>query len=222
MDAPTSCPSLWVGHVKTKKAKLDASQDHSKSARQFSGLDTLQTHIWGANSSHTVDLPVAQLDLDVFKSDRQLAPTVATCAQIQCTASLPLVQRQIAQILEGTIQTSLQETDFYATNTPNTQVLEVIQRATRVPLLLQHTEKPTADIQLLPPHSTIDSYSSSFQLLALQFQELGLLTVQRIFEGNLSEALNNVVSAIVLAFRQTERTNITRIRLFSRINPPFI
>ncbi|KAA6365017.1 MAG: hypothetical protein EZS28_039456, partial [Streblomastix strix] len=29
LDAPTSCPSLWVGHLKTKKAGMDANQDHS-------------------------------------------------------------------------------------------------------------------------------------------------------------------------------------------------
>ncbi|KAA6357573.1 MAG: hypothetical protein EZS28_046900, partial [Streblomastix strix] len=96
-----SCPSLWVGHLKTKKAGMDAIQDHSKNARQFSGLSTLQTHTQGTNSSHAVDLPVAQLDLDVFQSDRQLAPTVATNALIQRTTPLPLVQGQLVQILEG-------------------------------------------------------------------------------------------------------------------------
>ncbi|KAA6396717.1 MAG: hypothetical protein EZS28_007754 [Streblomastix strix] len=130
LDASTSCPSLWVGHyLKTKKAGIDANQDHSKNACQFSELGTLQTHTQGTNSSRAVDLLVAQLDLDVFQSERQLAPTVATNALIQRTTPLPLVQGQLVQILEGITGATLQETDFYATNLSNMQVLEVMQRA---------------------------------------------------------------------------------------------
>ncbi|KAA6404047.1 MAG: hypothetical protein EZS28_000425 [Streblomastix strix] len=217
-EAPTSCPSIWVGHLKTKKAEMDANQDHSKNARQFSRLGTLQTHAQGTNSSHAVDLPIAQLDLDVFQSDRQLAPTVATNALIQRTTPLPLVQGQLVQILEGITGAPLQETDFYATNMSNTQVLEVMQRAARTPQLLQHTEIPAADRQLLPPLQTIDALASGFQLQALQFWELGILTIQHILEGNLTEALIDTVSGLVLALRQAERTNMVRIRLFSGIN----
>ncbi|KAA6393334.1 MAG: hypothetical protein EZS28_011138 [Streblomastix strix] len=197
---------------------MNANQDHSKNARQFNGLGTLQTHTQGTNSSHAVDLPVAQLDLDVFQSERQLAPTVATNALIQRTTPLPLVQGQLVQILEGITGVPLQETDFYATNMSNTQVLEVMQRAARAPQLLQPTEIPAADRQLLPPLWTIDALASGFQLQALQFWELGILTIQHILEGNLTEAVIDTVSGLVLALRQAERANTTRIKLFSGIN----
>ncbi|KAA6388261.1 MAG: hypothetical protein EZS28_016213 [Streblomastix strix] len=217
LDAPTSCPYLQVGHLKTKKAQTDANQDHSKNARQFSGLDTLQTHTQGTNSNHAVDMHVSQLDLDVFQSDRQLAPTVATNALIQRTAPLSLVQGQLVQILEGITRAPLQETDFYATNMPNKQVLEVMQRAARAPQLLQHTEIPAADKQLLPPLHTIDALASGFQLQTLQFWEIGILTIQHILEGNLIVVIDTV-SGLVLALRQAERANMARIRLFSMIN----
>ncbi|KAA6387661.1 MAG: hypothetical protein EZS28_016814 [Streblomastix strix] len=95
---------------------MDVNHDHSKNVRQFSELGTPQTHAQRTNSSHAVDLTVAQLDLDVCHSDRQLAPTVATNALIQSTTPLPLVQGQLMQILEGVTGASLQETDFYAIN----------------------------------------------------------------------------------------------------------
>ncbi|KAA6361390.1 MAG: hypothetical protein EZS28_043083, partial [Streblomastix strix] len=165
-----------------------------------------------------ITVPVAQLDLDVFQSDRQLAPTEATNALIQRTTPLPLVQGQLVQIPKGITGAPLQETDFYATNMSNTQVLEVMQRAARAPQLLQHTEIPAVDKQLLPPLHTIDALASGFQLQALQFWELGILTIQHILEGNLTEAVIDTVSGLVLALRQAERANMARIRLFSGIN----
>ncbi|KAA6357026.1 MAG: hypothetical protein EZS28_047447, partial [Streblomastix strix] len=149
-----------------------------------------QTLIQGTNSSHAVDLPVAQLDLDVFQTNRQLEPTVATNALIQRTTPLPLVQGQLVQILEGITGASLQETDFYATNMSNTQVLEVMQRATLVPQLLQHTNIPAADRQILLPLQSIDVLTPGFQLQAQEFREIGILTKQHIQVTNLIEALN--------------------------------
>ncbi|KAA6312654.1 MAG: hypothetical protein EZS28_055889 [Streblomastix strix] len=73
-------------------------------------------------------------------------------------------------------------------------------------------EIPAADRQLLPPLQTIDALASGFQLQALQFWELGILTIQHILEGNLTEALIDTVSGLVLALRQAERTNMVRIR----------
>ncbi|KAA6355297.1 MAG: hypothetical protein EZS28_049176, partial [Streblomastix strix] len=121
------------------------------------------------------------------------------------------------QILEGITGAPLQETDFYATNMSNTQVLEVIQRAARAPQLLQHTEIPAADKQLLPPLQTIDALAPGFQLQALEFWELGILTIQHILEGNFTEALIDTVSELVLALKQAERANMARIRFFSGI-----
>ncbi|KAA6309359.1 MAG: hypothetical protein EZS28_056528, partial [Streblomastix strix] len=66
------------------------------------------------------------------------------------------------QILEGIIGTLLQETDFYATNISNTQVLEVMQLAARASQHLQHTEIPAADRQFLPPLQTMDALASGF------------------------------------------------------------
>ncbi|KAA6363581.1 MAG: hypothetical protein EZS28_040892 [Streblomastix strix] len=97
-------------------------------------------------------------------------------------------------------------------------VLEVIQCAARAPQLLQHTEIPAADKQLLPPLQTIDALASGFQLQTLQFWELGILTIQHILEGNLTEAVIDTVSGLVLALRQAERANMAIIRLFSMIN----
>ncbi|KAA6363034.1 MAG: hypothetical protein EZS28_041438 [Streblomastix strix] len=92
-----------------------------------------------------VDQPIVQLTLDVFQTDRQLTPTVATNALIQRTTPLPLIQGQLVQILEGITGAPLQETDFEVTNMSNTQVLEIMQRATWAPQLFQHTEIPAAD-----------------------------------------------------------------------------
>ncbi|KAA6382976.1 MAG: hypothetical protein EZS28_021497 [Streblomastix strix] len=169
---------------------MDANQDHSKNARQFNELGTLQTHKLGINSSHAVDLPVAQLDLDVFQSDQQLVPTVVNNALRQRTTPLPLVQGQLLQILEGITGASLQEQDFYATNMSNSQVLEIIQRAARAPQLLQHMEIPATDKQLLSPLQTIDALAS---------------------EGNLTEALIDTVPELILTLMQAERANMAKI-----------
>ncbi|KAA6384576.1 MAG: hypothetical protein EZS28_019898 [Streblomastix strix] len=155
------------------KIGIDATQDHSKNAHQFNGLGTLQTQAQGTNSSHTVDLIVMQLYLVVFQSDRQLAPTIATNALIQCTILLPLVYGQLVQILEGITVALLQETDFQAKIMSYTQVLEEMQRAARAPQLLQYTEIPAADRQLLPPLQTLEVLASGFQLQDLEFWELG-------------------------------------------------
>ncbi|KAA6379060.1 MAG: hypothetical protein EZS28_025414 [Streblomastix strix] len=163
-------------------------------------------------------MPIAQLDLDVFQSDRQLTSTVATNALIQRTTLLPIVYRQLVQILECITGESLQETDFYATYMSNMQVLEVMQRAARAPQLLIHTEIPAANRQLLLPLQTIDTLASGFQLQALEFSDLYILTIQHILECNLIEALTNIVSKLVLALRQVERSNMARISLFSGIN----
>ncbi|KAA6378670.1 MAG: hypothetical protein EZS28_025805 [Streblomastix strix] len=135
--------------------------DHSKNVRQFIGLCTQQTHTQGTNSSKIVDLYIAQLDLDVFQSDRQLTPTVATNALIQRTTQLSLIKGQLVQILEGITGAPLQETDFYATNMSNIQVLEVMQLAARTSQLLQHMEIPAADRQLMPPLYMIEVLVSS-------------------------------------------------------------
>ncbi|KAA6354478.1 MAG: hypothetical protein EZS28_049995, partial [Streblomastix strix] len=124
----------------------------------------------------------------------------------------------LVQILEGIIEAPLQETDFYATNMSNTQVLEVKQRAARAPQLFQLTEIPAADRQLLLPLQTIYALASGFKLQALELQVLSILTIQHILEGNLTEALIDTVSELVLALRQAERANMVRIRLFSGIN----
>ncbi|KAA6399996.1 MAG: hypothetical protein EZS28_004472 [Streblomastix strix] len=116
-----SCLSLWVGHLKTKNAKMNANQDYSKNVRQFSELGTLQTHTQGTNSNPAVDLLFAQLNIDVFQSDQQLTPTITTNALILHTALLQLVLGQLVQILQGITGASLQKTDFYATNLSNMQ-----------------------------------------------------------------------------------------------------
>ncbi|KAA6385852.1 MAG: hypothetical protein EZS28_018621, partial [Streblomastix strix] len=172
LDAPTSCPSLCVHHQKTKKAGMDANQDHFKNASQFNDLSTLHTYIFGTNSSHAVDLPAEQLDLDVFQSDRQLAPTVAINALIQRATPLPIVYGQLVQILKCITRAPLQETDFYATNMSNTQVLEMKQGATQAPKLLQHTNILAVDRQLLPPLQTTDALAIGFYLQAPEFCEL--------------------------------------------------
>ncbi|KAA6393089.1 MAG: hypothetical protein EZS28_011385 [Streblomastix strix] len=155
-------------------------------------LGQLQTHIDCTKSSYTVELPFAQLDLDVFQSDRQLTPTVTINVLIQHTTPLPLIQGQLVQILEGITQASLQETEFNAANMQNTQVLEIIQLAARAPQHLQQTEIPAADRQHRRPLSTIDSLAS--------------------------ETLIDTVSELVLALRQVERANMAKIKLFSGIN----
>ncbi|KAA6392033.1 MAG: hypothetical protein EZS28_012442 [Streblomastix strix] len=182
LDAPTSCASLQVGHLKTVNAGMDATQDHSKNAREFNGLGTLQTHTYGTNLSHAVDLPVAQLDLDIFQSDRQLAPTVVTNALIQRTTPLPLVQGQLVQLLECITRASQLQTDFIETSMSNIQVLEVMQRAARAPQLIQHTEIPATDRQLLPSFQLIVALTSGFQLQALEFWELSKLNISHILE----------------------------------------
>ncbi|KAA6359266.1 MAG: hypothetical protein EZS28_045208, partial [Streblomastix strix] len=171
----------------------------------------------GTNLSHAVDLPVAQLDLDVFQSDGQLAPSVATNTLTQRITQQSLVQGQLVQILEFIIGAPRQEIDFYATNMSNTQVPEVTQWGARVLQLLQHTERQEADRQLRPPLLTINALASGFQLQALEFQELGILTIQHILDGNLIEALIDTVSELVLVIRQAERADMERIRLFSGI-----
>ncbi|KAA6377801.1 MAG: hypothetical protein EZS28_026672 [Streblomastix strix] len=150
---------------------------------------------------HEVDLPVVQLDLDVFQSDRRLESTVDTNTLIQRTTPLPLVQRQLVQVLEGINGAQIQETDFYSTNMANTQVLQVMQRDARALQLLQHAEISAADRQLLPPLQTIDALASGFQLQALEFWELCLLSIQHILEISLTEALIDTVSELALAIR---------------------
>ncbi|KAA6394908.1 MAG: hypothetical protein EZS28_009562 [Streblomastix strix] len=99
----------------------------------------------------------------------------------------------------------------------NTHVLEVMQRAARVRQLLQLMEIPAADRQLLPLLQTIDALASGFQLQAQEFWELGLLTIYHILEDNLTEALIDTVSELVLALRQVEYANMARIKLLSGI-----
>ncbi|KAA6360489.1 MAG: hypothetical protein EZS28_043984 [Streblomastix strix] len=205
--------SIPMGRPSKNKEKvgMDVNQDHSKNVRQYSELCTLQTHTKGTSSSHLVDISIAQLDLDVFQSQKQFAPTVATNSLILRTTQLPHIYGQLMQILEGITGASLQKTDFYATNMSDTQVLEVIQRAARALQLLQHTEIPAADRQLLLPLQTMDALASGFQVQVLEFWELGLLTIQQILEGNLTDALINIVSELILALRQAERANMARI-----------
>ncbi|KAA6380875.1 MAG: hypothetical protein EZS28_023595 [Streblomastix strix] len=167
-------------------------------------------------------MPAAQLDLDVFQSDRQLAPTVATNALIQRTTPLTVIQGQPVQILECISGASLQETDFYAIDMSNACFLEVIQRETRAPQLLQHTGIPAADRQHLLPLKTIDVLASGFQLQALEFWELGILAIYHILEGNLIETLIDTISELVQALRQAERTNLARIRLFLESTPNYL
>ncbi|KAA6354543.1 MAG: hypothetical protein EZS28_049931 [Streblomastix strix] len=93
----------------------------------------------------------------------------------------------------------------------NSQVLEITQRAARAPQLFQLTEIPAADRQLLPPLQTIDELASGFQLQALEFHELGILTIQYILEDNLTQALIDTVSELVLALRQAERANMAKM-----------
>ncbi|KAA6370665.1 MAG: hypothetical protein EZS28_033810 [Streblomastix strix] len=222
LDAPTSCPSLCVGYLKTKKAGMNANLDHSKNARQFSGINTLQTHTQGTNTSHAVELPVAQLDLDVLQSDRQLTPIVATNALIQSTTRLPFVQGQLAQILKVITGASLQETDFYATNMSNTQVLEVMQCVARS-RSFYNTRKYQQQIDNSCCHFRRQTRSPQvFQLQALEFWELGKFTIQHIMEGNLTETLIDTVSELVLALRQAERTNLAIIGLFLGSTPIYL
>ncbi|KAA6363035.1 MAG: hypothetical protein EZS28_041439 [Streblomastix strix] len=68
----------------------------------------------------------------------------------------------------------------------------------------------------------IDALASGFQLQALQFWELGILTIQHILESNLSEAVIEIVSGLVLALRQAERANIARIGLFLGSTPIYL
>ncbi|KAA6367667.1 MAG: hypothetical protein EZS28_036807 [Streblomastix strix] len=82
------------------------------------------------------------------------------------------VRLTLGQIQEGITKASLQETDFYATNVSNTQVLEVVQHAARASQLLQYTNIPAANRQLLPSLWTIDALASGFQFRALEFYEL--------------------------------------------------
>ncbi|KAA6379588.1 MAG: hypothetical protein EZS28_024886 [Streblomastix strix] len=140
-----------------------------------------------------------------------------TNAFIQRTTPLSLVQGQLMQIMEGITGAPLQEIDFQATNISNTQVLEETQRAARAPQLLQHTETPAADTQFLSSLQTINGLASGFYLQALQFWELGILTISHMLEGNLAETLIDTVSELVLALRQAERANVAEIRLFSGI-----
>ncbi|KAA6371460.1 MAG: hypothetical protein EZS28_033013, partial [Streblomastix strix] len=119
------------------------------------------------------------------------------------------------QILKGITRASLQDTDFYATNMSNTLVLDMIQRATWFPQLLQNTDILAADRQLMPPLQMIDTLASGFYLQAQEFWELGILTIQHILEGKLTESLIDTVSELVISLIQAERANMTRIRLFS-------
>ncbi|KAA6404122.1 MAG: hypothetical protein EZS28_000350 [Streblomastix strix] len=73
------------------------------------GYCTLQAHTQGTNSSHTVDLPLAQLNLDVFHSVRQFAPTVGINATIQHTKPQSFIQGYLMQVMEGFIGASLLE-----------------------------------------------------------------------------------------------------------------
>ncbi|KAA6374459.1 MAG: hypothetical protein EZS28_030015 [Streblomastix strix] len=204
LDAPASSPSLWVGHQKTKKAGMDANQDYFKITRQFNDLSTLRTHTQGTNSSHAVDLTIVQQDLDIYQYNRQLAPTIATNALIQRTQPLPIVYGQLVQILKVITGEPLQETDFYATNMSNTQVLEMKQQVTQAAKLLQHTNILVVDRQLLPPLQTTDALAIKFYLQAPEFCELGTQTIQHILEGKLIEALIYTVSELVLSFRQAD------------------
>ncbi|KAA6357940.1 MAG: hypothetical protein EZS28_046533, partial [Streblomastix strix] len=122
------------------------------------------------------------------------------------------------QILKGITRASLQDTDFNATNMSNTLVLDMIQRATWFPQLLQNTDILAADRQLMPPLQTIDALASGFYLQAQEFWELGILTIQHILVGKLTESLIDTVSGLVISLRQAERANMARIRLFSGIN----
>ncbi|KAA6391959.1 MAG: hypothetical protein EZS28_012515 [Streblomastix strix] len=123
------------------------------------------------------------------------------------------------RILESIPGASMHEINFYATNMSNTQVQEVTQRAAQAPQLLQHTKISAADRQLLPPFLTIDTHASGIQQQSLEFLELGILTILYILEGNLTEALIDIVFGLVLALRQEERANMTTIRLFLGSTP---
>ncbi|KAA6392828.1 MAG: hypothetical protein EZS28_011643 [Streblomastix strix] len=87
--------------------------------------------------------------------------TQSTCPSrncIQTTRHTTTTRLGIASTNTGGITGApLLETDFYATNMSNTQVLEVIHRATRATQLLQLMEIPAVDRQLLPPLQTIDA-----------------------------------------------------------------
>ncbi|KAA6372792.1 MAG: hypothetical protein EZS28_031681 [Streblomastix strix] len=85
-------------------------------------------------------MPIVQLDQDVFRSDRQLAPNTVICTQIQRTAPLLLIQGQILQLQEGIAGAQHQKNDFNTTYILYTQVQEVIQLATWSPLLLMHRD----------------------------------------------------------------------------------
>ncbi|KAA6401066.1 MAG: hypothetical protein EZS28_003405 [Streblomastix strix] len=135
-------------------------------------------------------------------------------ALMQRTAPLSLLQRQLGQILEGITGEPLQETYLYASNMSNTLVLEVIQRQAQVSQLLQHMEIPAADRPLLLLVWTIDALASGFQLQLVEFCELVILTIQRMLEGNLTEALIVTVSELVLAIGQAKSTNMEKIRPF--------
>ncbi|KAA6394423.1 MAG: hypothetical protein EZS28_010047 [Streblomastix strix] len=152
-----------------------------------------------------------------IRATQQFTSVVASNALIQRTIPLPLVQGQLVKILEGITGALLQETDFYATNMSNMQVLEVIQRDARASQLLQLTKISAADRQFIPLLQTIDALASGFQLQALEFQRLCTLTIQHILESNLIETLIETVYELVLALRQAVRANMARIRLFSGI-----
>ncbi|KAA6388976.1 MAG: hypothetical protein EZS28_015495, partial [Streblomastix strix] len=212
LGAPLSCPSLWIGHLKNKKANHEVSKRlkcagivHTPSRWSWSQYDSQITVSRRQEREREQYQRICERPRDYCDRCRSW-----TCPEEAADTRDTVFYHEVHGTATGRNAFAI---DFWANPIAQAQIRDYKARTLHPPEVKRHAEVPPHQVLNNAANSRVNEYIQNLQFQILMQYKLTILSIQHVLEGNTKETLIDLVGMSAALLRFAERSTYIRIHM---------